>query len=197
MPKYLSIYLSIHPSIYLSIHRSIDLSIYRSIDLSTYLPIYLSTYLPTYLPIYLSICLSIYLSIYLSNIYIYIYICVYIRKGNLIRKLPSYGRWSQLASTPSCQPHHHINNVAFGVAEVGSLLPQLRASIWESRWQKTGVARSRPIVSGVWTLIDLVRRSCYAGLQPAVETRMGTAAHSKAASDAATFLARSIAAGGC
>ena len=129
----LNIYLSIHPSIYLSIdpsiYRSIDLSIYRSIDLSTYLPIYLSTYLPTYLSIYL----SVYLSIYLSNIYIYIYVCVYIRKGNLIRKLPSYGQWSQLASTPSCQPHHHINNVAFGVAEVGSLLPQLRASIWESR----------------------------------------------------------------
>ena len=32
-------------------------------------------------------------------------------KVNLVRKLPSYGRWSWLAFTPSCQPHYHVNPV--------------------------------------------------------------------------------------
>ena len=37
-----------------------------------------------------------------------------------------------------------------------------------------------PSVSAARTLIDLVRRSCFAGLQPAVTKRIGTAARSKA-----------------
>ena len=28
--------------------------------------------------------------------------------GSLVRKLPSYGRWSWLGFTSSCQPHHHM-----------------------------------------------------------------------------------------
>ena len=30
-------------------------------------------------------------------------------RGSLVRKLPSYGRWSWLAFTPSCQLHHPVN----------------------------------------------------------------------------------------
>jgi hypothetical protein len=31
-------------------------------------------------------------------------------KGFLVTKHPSYGRWTWLAFTPSCQPHHHHVN---------------------------------------------------------------------------------------
>ena len=31
-------------------------------------------------------------------------------KGSLVRKLPRYWRFSWLASSPSWQPHHHVNN---------------------------------------------------------------------------------------
>jgi len=31
-------------------------------------------------------------------------------KGSLVRKLPSYGRLSWLAFSPSWQPHHHLNH---------------------------------------------------------------------------------------
>jgi hypothetical protein len=37
------------------------------------------------------------------------YIYIFTTKGNLVRKLPSYGRLSWLAFPPSCQPHRHIN----------------------------------------------------------------------------------------
>ena len=32
-------------------------------------------------------------------------------KGSLVRKLPNYERFSQLAVAPSCQPHHHVNHI--------------------------------------------------------------------------------------
>ena len=93
---------------------------------------------------------------------IYNYISIYI--GSLVRKLPSYGRWSWLAFS---QPHHHVNHpsssswevltvqkrvnsrvkalsgskpcvfpgiVAPEVAEVGSAA--VSGSIWESCQQK-------------------------------------------------------------
>ena len=44
------------------------------------------------------------------------------------------------------------------------------------------------------TLVDLVRRSCYAGLQPAATKGIGTAARRKAMGDAATLLTSRIAA---
>ena len=80
-----------------------------------------------------------------------------IAKGSLARQLPSYGRLSWAAFSPSCQPHHHqvvgrerVNSglktlgatpcvfagkVASAVAEVESLFPRLRASICKSSRQ--------------------------------------------------------------
>ena len=130
-------------------------------------------------------------------------------------------------------------NVAFGVAEVGSLFPRLCPCIWES--QRTGLWREFDLCfktlkywrprrafgrsgrqNAHWTvprvdftknrqkppcseqrgkvrsvdaarmLVDLVRRSCFAGLQPAVTKHSGTAARSKALSDAATLLASGL-----
>ena len=34
---------------------------------------------------------------------------LYMVKGSLARKLPSYGQWSWSAFTPSCQPHRRVN----------------------------------------------------------------------------------------
>jgi len=52
--------------------------------------------------------------------------------------------------------------------------------------------RVRSSVDAARMLVDLVRRSCFAGLQPAVTKRSGTAARSKALSDAATLLASGL-----
>ena len=105
----------------------------------------------------------------------------FVRKGSLVRTLPSYGRWSWFAFTPSCWPHHHVNhpsshswevyitlqkrvnsrvktlsgakpcifwgNVAPGIAEVGSLFPRLRDSIWQSCRQKVHRSESSICIS--------------------------------------------------
>ena len=46
-------------------------------------------------------------------------------------------------------------------------------------------------------LINLVSGFCYVGLQPAVTKRIGTAAHSKSMSSAATLLGSGIGGGSC
>ena len=41
----------------------------------------------------------------------YIYTSGTVIKGSLVRKVPSYGRWSWFAFPASCQPHHHVNPI--------------------------------------------------------------------------------------
>ena len=115
----------------------------------------------------------------------------------------SSGANSRVKTLSGANPCVFSGNVAPGVAEVGSLFPQVRASIWEScrqkvhrtvararfhkNMQKMEVRRLAPDLCGrvrpvhaAPTWIDLVRRSCYAGLQPVVTKHMSTAARSKA-----------------
>ena len=90
-----------------------------------------------------------------------------------------------------------MDKVAPGVAEVRSLFPRLWASICESGRKKcAGCSKSsisqkniakkleQPricvVESAARVCFDLVRRSCYSGLQAAVTKRIGTAGHRKA-----------------
>ena len=55
-------------------------------------------------------------------------------RGSLVRQLPSYGRWSWLAFTPSCQPnhcqpHHHVNPI---IKKLGSVVVR---SVWTHGWK--------------------------------------------------------------
>ena len=67
-------------------------------------------------------------------------------RGSLVRQLPSYGRWSWLTFTPSCQPnhcqpHHHVNPI---IKKLGSVVVR---SVWTHGW-KHSRARNLAFFSG-------------------------------------------------
>ena len=51
-------------------------------------------------------------------------------KGGLVRKLPSYGRLSWSAFSPSCHPHHHVNRPSSSSWEVKQF-----GRVWIHRWR--------------------------------------------------------------
>ena len=120
----------------------------------TYICIYI-IYIDTYTHIYT----YTYIYTYISNAYIYVYIynhsCIkiiyiYIIKGYLVRKLPSYGRWSWLAFTPSCQKHHHVNHPS---SSWDMKHAQQFGRVWIHGWKHSRA--QNPVFLQSWWLLGL------------------------------------------
>ena len=71
-----------------------------------------------------------------------------LNKGNLVHRLPSYGRW---AFTPSCQPHHHVNHIIMSTThhQIVGRCNSLRAC--ENRRNKVSVSTVAGLDLKLWT----------------------------------------------
>ena len=84
----------------------------------------------------------------LYTVYIYIF-----TKGNLVRKLPSYGRLSWVAFPPSCQPHRHISYPSSSSSEAQQFGKGVNSPVKTLSGTKPCVFRVTwlvPVLASIW-----------------------------------------------